>query len=131
MQMQNPGIPGAIGNWDIHAVNGHLFDDTRARLPIFDRAIASLSDGTPLVTRKTLGQGQVVLFHVTATAEWSTLPLSGLFVEMLERLAVSSALATPEAEALEGTTWTPLRVMDGYGTLSDAGTLPGVDGTAT
>ena len=30
MQMQNPGIPGAIGNWDIHAVNGHLFDDTRA-----------------------------------------------------------------------------------------------------
>ena len=30
MQMQNPGIPGGIGNWDIHAVNGHLFEDTRA-----------------------------------------------------------------------------------------------------
>lgn len=42
MQMQNPGIPGAIGNWDIHAVNGHLFDDARARLPVFDRAIAAL-----------------------------------------------------------------------------------------
>ena len=42
MQMQNPGIPGAIGNWDIHAVNGHLFDDARARLPVFDRAIATL-----------------------------------------------------------------------------------------
>ena len=42
MQMQNPGVPGGIGNWDIHAVNGHLFDDTRARLPIFDRAIAAL-----------------------------------------------------------------------------------------
>ena len=42
MQMQNPGIPGAIGNWDIHAVNGHLFEDTRARLPAFDRAIATL-----------------------------------------------------------------------------------------
>jgi len=42
MQMQNPNIPGAIGNWDIHAVNGHLFDDTRARLPVFDRAIAAL-----------------------------------------------------------------------------------------
>ncbi len=42
MQMQNPGIPGAIGNWDIHAVNGHLFDDTRARLPVYDRAIATL-----------------------------------------------------------------------------------------
>lgn len=44
MQMQNPGLPGAIGNWDIHAVNGHLFDDTRARLPVFDRAVAALID---------------------------------------------------------------------------------------
>ncbi len=44
MQMQNPQVPNAIGNWDIHAVNGHLFDDTRARLPIFDRAIAALID---------------------------------------------------------------------------------------
>ncbi|MFK7834666.1 MAG: DUF4159 domain-containing protein [Sulfitobacter sp.] len=93
-----------------------------------DRVIAALSDGTPLVTRKVVGQGQVVLFHVTATAEWSTLPLSGLFVEMMERLAVSSASATPDPGDLEGTTWTPLRVMDGYGVLSDAGTLPGVDG---
>ncbi|MEO2016084.1 MAG: DUF1501 domain-containing protein [Fuerstiella sp.] len=42
MQMQNPGILGGIGNWDIHAVNGHLFDDARARLPVFDRAIAAL-----------------------------------------------------------------------------------------
>jgi len=44
MQMQNPGIPGAIGNWDIHAVNGHLYDDARARLPVFDQAIAALID---------------------------------------------------------------------------------------
>ena len=44
MQMQNPGIPGGIGNWDIHAVNGHLYDDARARLPVFDRAIAALID---------------------------------------------------------------------------------------
>lgn len=42
MEMQNPSIPGAIGNWDIHAVNGHLYDDTRARLPVFDQAIAAL-----------------------------------------------------------------------------------------
>ena len=93
-----------------------------------ERVIASLSDGTPLVTRKAVGQGQIVLFHVTATAEWSTLPLSGLFVEMLERLAVASSSASPEAGDLEGTTWTPERVMDGYGILSDAGTLPGVAG---
>jgi uncharacterized protein (DUF1501 family) len=42
MQMQNPQIAGAIGNWDIHAVNGHLFNDTRARLPVFDQAVAAL-----------------------------------------------------------------------------------------
>ena len=42
MQMQNPRLPGGIGNWDIHAVNGHLFDDNRARLPVFDAAVAAL-----------------------------------------------------------------------------------------
>ncbi len=93
-----------------------------------DRAIASLSDGTPLVTRKMVGQGQIVLFHVTANAEWSSLPLSGLFVEMLERLAVSSSTATPEAGDLEGTVWTPTDVLDGFGQLRDAGTRAGVDG---
>ncbi len=93
-----------------------------------ERVIAALSDGTPLVTRKAVGQGQIVLFHVTATAEWSTLPLSGLFVQMMERLAISSASATPEAADLAGTTWTPVRVMDGYGALRDAGNLPGVAG---
>ena len=42
MQMQNPSVPGGIGNWDIHAVNGHLYDDTKARLPIFDKAVSAL-----------------------------------------------------------------------------------------
>ncbi|CUK08052.1 hypothetical protein RUE5091_03026 [Ruegeria denitrificans] len=93
-----------------------------------DRVIASLSDGTPLVTRKALGLGQVVLFHVTADAEWSSLPLSGLFVEMLDRLAVASAAKSRQDSQLQGTTWEPLQVMDGFGTLSDAGNLGGVDG---
>ncbi|WP_299372040.1 DUF4159 domain-containing protein [uncultured Tateyamaria sp.] len=93
-----------------------------------ERVIAELSDGTPLVTRKRSGLGQIVLFHVTANAEWSSLPLSGLFVEMLERLAVSSASTAPSAEDLEGTIWTPQIVMDGFGGLSDAGTRPGVAG---
>jgi len=92
------------------------------------RTIASLTDGTPLVTRAAHGQGSVVLFHVTANADWSSLPLSGLFVQMLERLAVSTRPATPEAEDLEGTVWTPDEVLDGFGTLRDAGTRPGVDG---
>lgn len=92
------------------------------------RTIASLSDGTPLVTRVAQGQGAVVLFHVTANAEWSTLPLSGLFVRMLERLAISTRPAAPEAADLTGTIWTPEQVLDGFGRLRDAGTRPGVDG---
>ncbi|MFS4581425.1 DUF4159 domain-containing protein [Phaeobacter sp. C3_T13_0] len=93
-----------------------------------ERVIAELSDGTPLVTRKPMGDGQIVLFHVTANAEWSSLPLSGLFVQMMERLAVSSGSKPAEATDLEGTTWAPLQVLDGFGGLSDADALPGVAG---
>ncbi|CUH63224.1 hypothetical protein TG4357_00546 [Thalassovita gelatinovora] len=93
-----------------------------------ERVIAQLSDGTPLVTRKTLGQGKVVLFHVSANAEWSSLPLSGLFMRMLDRLAVSSVTSQPDAEDLAGSVWQPLRVLDGFGRLQDAGNLIGVAG---
>ena len=93
-----------------------------------ERTIASLTDGTPLVTRAPLGQGSVVLFHVTANADWSSLPLSGLFVQMLERLAVSTRPAIPDAEDVAGITWVPEQVMDGFGTLRDAGIRPGIPG---
>jgi hypothetical protein len=93
-----------------------------------DRVIARLTDGTPLVTRKETGLGQIVLFHVTANAEWSTLPLSGLFVQMLERLSVSSSAPRPQAEDLEGTTWQPVQILTATGRVEQAGTLPGVPG---
>ncbi|RYH03962.1 DUF4159 domain-containing protein [Salipiger sp. IMCC34102] len=93
-----------------------------------ERVIAGLADGTPLVTRKTLGEGQIVLFHVTANAEWSSLPLSGLFVQMLERLAVSTRPETPEADVLEGTTWLPQARLDAFGELVDATSEAGVSG---
>ena len=92
------------------------------------RTVAALADGTPLVTRKELGQGQVVLVHVTANAEWSNLPLSGLFVSMLERLAVSTRPATPDAADLVGQIWVPETVIDAYGEASDPGELAGVEG---
>lgn len=93
-----------------------------------ERVIAQLADGTPLVTRKFSGDGQVVLFHVTANAEWSSLPLSGLFVQMLERLAVSTRPVAPDVAELEGTIWQPERLLDGYGQLRDARDLAGVAG---
>ena len=94
------------------------------------RVIAQLADGTPLVTRKSAGTGSIVLFHVTANAEWSTLPLSGLFVQMLERLAVSTRPTAPTAESLIGTSWVPQDILDAFGDLTQADTLLGVDGEA-
>ena len=92
------------------------------------RTIAALVDGTPLVTRKAVGDGQVVLIHVTANAEWSTLPLSGLFVQMLERLAVSTRPSELNKSDLAGQVWVPQRVLDGYGAEADAGEVAGVQG---
>ena len=93
-----------------------------------DRVLATLEDGTPLVTGKPLGDGRVVLVHVTASADWSSLPLSGLFVQMLERLTQSAGGLADDAEALAGTVWTPQQVMDGFGDLTPPSLVAGVAG---
>src|SRR6201999_1170069 len=59
-------------------------------LDLPEKTWAQLMDGTPLVTADKRGAGWLVLFHVPASAEWSNLPLSGLFVEMLRRLVALS-----------------------------------------
>jgi hypothetical protein len=95
---------------------------------------ATLADGTPLVTALKQGQGYIVLFHVTANSDWSNLPLSGLFVEMLRRVVTlgpsqvsiesgDQAAATLEAKSQTSTSSTsssalpPLQTLDGYGQL--------------
>lgn len=93
-----------------------------------ERTIAALSDGTPFVTRKSVGEGQVILVHVTANAEWSNLPLSGLFMQMLERLAVSTRPALPTAEDLAGQIWVPEVLLDAFGEEREAGDLAGSAG---
>ncbi|MBL4873940.1 MAG: DUF4159 domain-containing protein [Rhodobacteraceae bacterium] len=92
-----------------------------------ERTLASLEDGTPLVTQRQQGDGRVVLFHVTANAEWSTLPLSGLFVQMLERLSISANTGDPDT-VLEGRMWMPERALDGFGRLGDVETATPVSG---
>jgi hypothetical protein len=86
---------------------------------------ARLADGTPLVTGAKSGQGYLVLFHVSANAEWSDLALSGLFVEMLDRL-VDLAAGTPAAEADAAKPLPPVSTLDGFGHLGSvpAGVLP-------
>ena len=75
---------------------------------------ASLLDGTPLVTASVRGAGRVVLFGVTGNADWSNLPLSGLFVEMLRRLVDLSAGV---ASSGEQATLPPAETLDGFGAL--------------
>ncbi|MEJ2625719.1 MAG: DUF4159 domain-containing protein [Pseudolabrys sp.] len=103
-----------------------------------DRTWASLGDGTPLVTAQKRGKGMIVLFHVTADTRWSDLPLSGSFVEMLQRI-VSLAGATPATQGADKTATAnaakqtaqvvpPTRTLDGFGAFSspppDARPLP-------
>ncbi|MGE0753341.1 MAG: DUF4159 domain-containing protein [Variibacter sp.] len=85
-----------------------------------DRTWATLGDGTPLVTAARRGKGMIVLFHVTADARWSDLPLSGTFVEMLKRivgLAGATAVDGPSgADAKEAQEVVPpTRILDGFG----------------
>ncbi len=92
------------------------------------RVLATLEDGTPLVTGINQGQGRIILFHVTANAEWSNLPLSGLFVDMLTRLSISSGGNAAQAADLAGQVWTPSIILDGFGQLQESDDLMAVAG---
>ena len=86
---------------------------------------ARLADGTPLVTAKRLDRGWVVLFHVGAAPGWSTLPLSGVFPDMLRRLIALSAAPNAKIKAHLA----PLMVLDGLGRLGQPGpAVTAIDG---
>jgi hypothetical protein len=89
-----------------------------------DRTWVSLADGTPLVTAQTVGAGTIVLFHVTAEATWSNLPISGAFVDMLRRIVTLSRSNGPAPSGEAGVaaqSLPPYRVMDAEGRLTAPG----------
>ncbi len=86
-------------------------------LDLAEKTWARLDDGTPLVTAERRGKGWVVLAHITANAQWSNLPLSGLFVEMLQRLVALSQGVQAKAT---GPPLEPLSTLDGFGRLGPA-----------
>lgn len=79
-----------------------------------DKTWARLADGTPLVTAEKRGQGYLVLIHTTANTGWSNMSLSGLFVNMLQRLVTLSRGVAGDGvnKALK-----PWRTLDGFGRL--------------
>ncbi len=110
-----------------------LTDDVRiSRQVLADPALLSdrtriwarLADGTPLVTAQKSGKGWIVLFHVTANSDWSNLPLSGLFVDMLRRITRLTGLAELEradkqsaARVAAAGSLSATLTLDGYGAL--------------
>jgi len=95
-----------------------------------ERTWATLADGTPLVTAERRGRGLLVLFHVSADATWSNLPLSGAFVEMLRRLVALAGSAggpvaepAPPPERRPAPTVSPSRLLDGYGVFTAPGAV--------
>ena len=85
------------------------------------RVWARLADGAPLVSAAARGRGLIVLFHVSAGPDWSDLPLSGLYVEMLRRVLAFAGRAQDAADAQTGGgPYTPRLLLDGFGALSPA-----------
>lgn len=88
---------------------------------------ARLKDGTPLVTATKKGDGKLVLFHITANSDWSNLPISGLFVDMLRRLSSMGKVGAGSGESGDSSATAaqqdaqnilpPLKNLDGYGAL--------------
>ncbi len=77
---------------------------------------ARLEDGTPLVTADRRSKGLIVLVHTTANPDWSNLPMSGLFVDMLRRVVeLSHGVAAGGDE--RPASLAPYQTLDGFGRL--------------
>ncbi|OQP87701.1 RNA-binding protein [Rhizobium rhizosphaerae] len=101
---------------DAVTVNRQVLAEPTADLA--SRTWASLADGTPLVTTRSEGAGRIVLFHVSAEATWSNLPISGDFVEMLRRVVqLSRSGGVGEAGGGKPQALPPYRLLNAEGVL--------------
>jgi hypothetical protein len=94
-------------------------------LDLNQKTWARLADGTPLVTAEKKGRGWLILVHTTANTDWSNLPISGLYVEMMRRVVgLSAGVVSDDQSAV----LPPLQTMDGFGRLgspsSEAVSIP-------
>ncbi|MEM8949121.1 MAG: DUF4159 domain-containing protein [Pseudomonadota bacterium] len=78
---------------------------------------ARLEDGTPLITGQQRNRGWLVLVHTTANSDWSSLPLSVAFVDLLKRVVGlgSGVGGTPDGLLA------PIEVLNGQGYLVEPG----------
>ena len=92
-----------------------------------DKTWVRLEDGTPLVTAERRGKGILVFFHISADTSWSNLPISGLFIDMLNKLSlysfISDEMKKNDVTEINNSSQLSLRavkLLDGYGNF-----LPG------
>lgn len=81
-----------------------------------DKTWARLEDGSPLVTAEVRNAGAIILFHTTAGPDWSDLPYTGAFVDMLRRAMVAGQGRQQAADPTG--LYTPSLVLNGYGQLT-------------
>ncbi|MDA8000204.1 MAG: DUF4159 domain-containing protein [Alphaproteobacteria bacterium] len=83
------------------------------------RAWLWLQDGAPLLTAAEQGDGVVILVHTAANAEWSNIPISGYFVQLLQRLSELARIsAASDIAGGDGGQLEPFLVLDGFGRLT-------------
>ena len=78
--------------------------------------LAYLENGAPLISEFEIGKGKLVFFHIPANTNWSTLPLSILFVNILEKLNLYSKGVK---ENSNNQIFKPFKILDGLGTFED------------
>ena len=110
---QNSPFAGLVIPKDVR-VRRQVLAQPSVDLP--EKTWAQLTDGTPLVTAEKRGDGWLVFFHITASPSWSNLPLSGLFVGMLQNLVqLSRGIVGETGERI----LKPIQSIDGFGRLTD------------
>lgn len=77
---------------------------------------ATLEDGTPLITAKIMEKGLNIFFHITANADWSNMPLTGTFVEILEKMISFSSGIQDKKDNIP---LKPFKLLDGFGRLTE------------
>lgn len=81
-----------------------------------------LEDGTPLVTAEGRGRGHVVFIHINADPNWSNLSLSGVLLEILQRL-ISLSTYAPGEQTAHLKTWSSDQVLKPWRSLNAFGAL--------
>lgn len=84
---------------------------------IGERTWASLKDGTPIITAAPSGRGMIVLIHTTAGPDWSNLPLTGTYIDILKRVTELSGTSYGDVQSKLTGALKPQLVLDGYGNM--------------